>query len=159
VHSTGLLRHDPDYIAEKFNVNRFGPSGALLDTMSAEKMIHFPDNEKTEVTEPRLSHFGGSRPIHISAKQGIIGADAREVVLTQDVHVRRVGKSGEPDTELSTSALTIFPDDEVVRTAAPVTLSRGGSVLHGIGLEADNKTAIYKLLSRVSGTIEKSQRP
>ncbi len=155
IRKNGNIRHDPDYYAEKFSVRRFGPDGTLLTTMSAQKMIHYPDDDTTDATEPRVVHFGGERVVHITAKQALIAPDAREIKLIGNVHVQRDGLGHDPATELATSALTILPDDEAAHTAAPVTITQGQSILHGTGLEADNKTAIYKLLSRVTGTIVK----
>ncbi len=161
--NTGLIRHDPDYSAEKFTVRSFGPNGDLKSKMAAEKMLHYPDDESTLVTEPRISNVTKDHTVLISARSGNIAADAREVVLTQDVRVIRQSTklsekppiTSEPPTVLTTSALTVLPDDEVAHTTWPVLITQGASVMRGTGLEADNKTAIYKLLSRVSGTIEK----
>ncbi|MCB1892877.1 MAG: LPS export ABC transporter periplasmic protein LptC, partial [Rhodocyclaceae bacterium] len=36
-----------------------------------------------------------------------------------------------------------------------VTITQGASVVRGIGMEADNKTQVYQLLSQVNSTIEK----
>jgi len=155
LRKNGNIRHDPDYYAEKFSVQRFGPDGKLLSTMSAQKMLHYPDDDTTDATEPRVVHFGGDRVVRISAKQALVAPDAREIGLVGDVHVRREGLGKDPATELVTTTLTILPDDETARTIAPVTITQGQSIMRGTGLEADNKTAIYKLLSRVTGTIVK----
>ncbi len=154
-HKSGNIRHDADYYAEKFSVSRFGPDGKLLSTMSAQKMLHYPDDDTLDVTEPRVVHFGAQREVRITAKQALVAPDAREIKLFGDVYVRRDGLGNDPATELATSALTILPDDEAARTAAPVAITQGKSIMRGTGLEADNKTAIYKLLSRVTGTIVK----
>lgn len=153
----GKKRHDPDYIAEKFTVRRFGPTGGLQNTLSAQKMVHYPDDDTTELTEPRVSYLGGPRPTHLTARQGLVGPDAEEIALVKDVRAVREATDKDPELVFTTSTLTVFPDDEVARTAAPVTITQGASVVHGVGLEADNKTAIYKLLNRVTGTIEKKR--
>jgi lipopolysaccharide export system protein LptC len=36
-----------------------------------------------------------------------------------------------------------------------VTIVQGASIIRGVGMEADNKTQIYQLLSQVNSTIEK----
>lgn len=153
----GRKRHDPDYMAEKFTVRRFGPTGALQNTLSAQKMVHYPDDDTTLATEPRLAYLGSLRPTQLSAKQGLIGADAQEIVLIGDVRAVRKGADKDPDLVIASSTLTIFPDDEVARTTAPVVIMQGKSVVHGVGLEADNKTAIYQLLSQVNGIIDKKR--
>jgi lipopolysaccharide export system protein LptC len=153
----GRKRHDPDYMAEKFTVRRFGPTGALQNTLSAQKMVHYPDDDTTLASEPRLAYLGSLRPTQLSAKEGLIGADAQEIVLIGDVRAVRKGAGKDPDLVIASSTLTIFPDDEVARTSAPVVITQGKSVVHGVGLEADNKTAIYQLLSQVNGIIDKKR--
>ncbi len=150
-------RHDPDYVIDNFTVRRFGPEGGLQNVLTAARMVHFPDDDTTLVTAPRVSYFGAARTTHVTARQGLVGADAKEIALVEDVRVTRPATADDPELVFTTSALTVFPDDELVRTSAPVTITQGASVVHGVGLEADNKTAIYRLLNRVTATIEKKR--
>ena len=153
------LRHDPDYIAENFTVRRFAPTGGLQSVLVAEKMLHYPDDETTVVIRPHISYFNGARRTLVSAQQGLMAADAREIALVGKVRGVREATRTNPETVFTTSHLTLFPDDEIVRTSAAVTLIQGASVVRGVGLEADYKTGVYKLLSQVSSTIEKKRRP
>ena len=153
----GKKRHDPDYMAEKFTVRRFSPGGGLQNTLSAQKMVHYPDDDTTLASEPRVAYLGGPRPTQLAAKEGLIGPEAKEIVLIGDVRAVRKGLGKDPDLAITTSTLTIYPDDEVARSSAPVTITQGASVVHGVGLEADNKTAIYKLLNQVNGIIDKKR--
>lgn len=157
-HSDSLLRHDPDYYAENFTVRRFAKTGDLQSTLVAKKMVHYPDDETTVVTDPQMVFLKGPRPTHLSAKQGLIGPDAREVALVGNVRSVRAASATDPEIVVTTTHLTVFPDDEVVRTTAAVTITQGASVVRGVGLEADNKTQIYQLLSQVNSTIEKKNR-
>jgi lipopolysaccharide export system protein LptC len=147
-------RHDPDYITESFELRRFGPTGALQNTLSGKKMVHYPDDDTTLLTEPRVSYFGGPQPTHVSANQGLVASDAREIALVGDVKAVREARGDDPATVLTTETLTVFPDDEIARTSAAVTIVQGASVVRGVGLDADNKTGIYKLLGQVRANIE-----
>lgn len=157
--SDSKLRHDPDYIVERFTLRRFAPTGALQNTLVAEKMVHYPDDETTVVAEPRVSLLRETRTTRLSAKQGLVGPDAREVVLTGNVRGTREASRTDPEIVFTTTHLTVLPDDAVVRTAAAVTIRQEASVIRGVGLEADNKKQVYELLSQVSSTIEKKRRP
>lgn len=156
--SDGKLRHDPDYFAENFTVRRFGDTGGLQNMLVARKMVHYPDDDTTVVTEPRMSFLKGPRPTHLSADQGLVGPDAREILLVGNVRGVRAATAADPEIVFTTTRLTIFPDDEVSRTGAAVTIVQGASVVRGVGMEADNKTQIYQLLSQVNSTIEKKRR-
>lgn len=156
--SDSRLRHDPDYIVENFTLRRFAPGGTVQNTLVAEKMVHYPDDETTIVEAPRVSLHGESRTTRLSAKQGLVGPDAREVELTGDVRGVREAPNGDAAIIFTTTHLRILPDSEVVRTLAAVTIRQEASIIRGVGLEADNKTQVFQLLSQVSSTIEKKQR-
>lgn len=154
--SDSLLRHDPDYFAENFTVRRFDKTGLLQNRMTAKRMVHYPDDDTSVVAEPKILFLKGPRPTHLSANQGLIASDAREVVLIGNVRSVREATQTDPEIVLTTSRLTIFPDDEVTRTDAAVTITQGPSIIRGVGMEADNKTLIYQM-NQVNSTIEKKR--
>lgn len=153
-----LLRHDPDYYAENFTVRRFDSTGAVQNMLVAKKMVHYPDDDTTVATEPQMSFLKGPRPTRITALQGLIGPDAGEVTLVGNVRGVRAATATDPEIVFTTTHLTVFPDDEVARTNAAVTFAQGASVIHGIGMEADGKSQIYKLHNQVNSTIENKRR-
>ena len=53
-------RHDPDYRVEKFVVTKFNAAGDLESTLSAAEMVHYPDDDSTELVAPRAVAFGVS---------------------------------------------------------------------------------------------------
>lgn len=155
----GKNRHDPDFIVENFTLKRFNAEGNLQHTLRAVKMIHYPDDDTTTVDQPDLAYTGGAEPARARAKQALVSPDGEQVVLVGDVvAVREAGDQGDATT-LTTSVLTVFPDDEISRTGEPVTITRGRSVIHGVGLEANNLTGIASLLGQVRGTIEPNRKP
>jgi hypothetical protein len=81
-----------------------------------------------------------------------------EVALVGDVRGVRAATAADPEIVFTTTHLTVFPDDEVARTNAAVTITREASVIRGVGMEADNKTQLYQLHSQVNSTIEKKRR-
>jgi lipopolysaccharide export system protein LptC len=156
--SDSLLRHDPDFFVEKLTMRRFGPGGDLVNTLVAEKMVHYPDDDTTLVTAPRMSFLKGPRPTHLSAQQGLVAPDGREVALVDNVRGVRPATNIDPEMVFTTTHLLVFPDNDVMRTHAPVTLVQGTSVVRAVGMEADNKTKVVELLSNVNSTIEKKRR-
>ena len=156
--SDSLIRHDSDYFAENFTVRRFAQTGGLQSTLVSKKMVHYPDDETSVLTEPVMTFFKGPRPTNLTAKQGLVGPDAREVALVGNVRGVRAATATDPEIVFTSTHLTVFPDDEVMRTTAAVTITQGASVVRGVGMEADNKTQVYQLLSQVNSTIEKKNR-
>jgi lipopolysaccharide export system protein LptC len=153
----GPLRHDPDYWAEGVKLLRFDINGTLQHTLTADKLLHYPDDDTTIVTSPHVTYHR-QPPVEISARMAYVGRDGKEVDLVDDVKVTRHGTTrGAAPTTLETRTLKIFPDEEKGSTDDPVTITRGGSVMHGSGLEIDNGTGITVMRGRVSGTIHSNR--
>ncbi|MDF3011324.1 MAG: hypothetical protein K0S03_2120, partial [Burkholderiales bacterium] len=51
-----LRRHDPDYVVSNFTTTTYNRDGAAESVLSAEKMLHFPDDDSTELFSPRVLH-------------------------------------------------------------------------------------------------------
>jgi lipopolysaccharide export system protein LptC len=153
----GPLRHDPDYWVEHFEVRRFDTDGKLQHTVTAEKLLHYPDDDTTIVTTPHITYHQ-RQPTEIFARMAHIGRDGKQVDLIDDVQVIRHGAANDaPSTVLRTRTLTIFPDDENGYTNDPVVITQDNSILKGTGLELDNKTGITVLRGRVIGTLHHNQ--
>ena len=150
-------RHDPDYIVERFELKRFDLGGRLQHTLVGERLLHYPDDDTTVVSAPRLS-FHQNAPTEISAGMANIGRDGKEVDLVDSVRIVRHAAEGDAaPTRLETRSLKIFPDEERGLTREPVTITQGRSVVRGQGMEIDNKTGVSVLYGRVKGTLYSKQ--
>lgn len=153
----GPLRHDPDYWAERLELRRFDSNGKLQNTLVAEKLLHYADDDTTVVTEPHLTYHR-QPPVEIFARMGYIGRDGKEVDLVDEVQVIQQGATDDaPPTVLETRALKVFPDEEKGSTNDPVIITKGSSVIRGIGLETDNRTGITVMRGRVTGTLHRNR--
>lgn len=153
----GPQRHDPDYWVERFEVRRFDIDGQLQHTLVADKLVHYPDDDTSVVTAPHIS-YRRQPPSEISARMAYVGRDGKEIDLVDEVKVIRHGaEDGSPATVLGTRTLKVFPDDERARTHDPVVITRGNSIMHGSGLELDNKSGITVLHGRVTGTLHRNR--
>ncbi|MBZ0091551.1 MAG: LPS export ABC transporter periplasmic protein LptC [Sulfuricellaceae bacterium] len=157
----GSGRHDPDYIIEKFTATRLGPDGKPATLLTAEKMIHFPDDDSTQLVEPKFTRLSPHQKaaLHISARQGLLSSDGKNIYFKDHVEATRdaytdQGKSHSA-LSLSTDFLHIQPGADKVDTDRAVTIRDANSVVSAIGLQLDNKTRIIKLLSHVKGRYEK----
>lgn len=144
-------RHDPDYIIDNFTAKRFDAQGKLYQTLEASQMRHYPDDDSSEADAPRMIYHSEQKTF-LRADTAWIDSGGKTVVLKENVQVTHENAKG-PPTQVTTSTLTVLPDDEIARTDAPVTITQGKSVVNGKGLEANNKTRISVLGGRVHGTI------
>lgn len=153
----GRSRHDPDFIAGNFTLRQLDENGRLKYALSASSMVHYPDDESTEVTEPRLTYLASPPPMTLSAKRATISKDGKVVELKDEVRGRREGGPSSLPVTFDSNRLTVFPDEEVARTASAVTLTQGRSVITGVGMEADNLNLLFKLHDRVRATIYRQE--
>lgn len=153
--SDGKGRHDPDFIVDNFTVRRFNPSGELQYVQTAQKMLHYTDDDSTDVVAPTLDYLGQTQKTHITARQAWLGQAGKEVRLFNDVRMVREGTTDSPELVVTTSEMFVYPDDEFARGVMPVTVTEGKSVINGTGFEADNRAHIFKLMGRVHGIIYK----
>lgn len=154
----GRLRHDPDYIVERFEIRRFDPQGALQHTLRADAMRHYPDDDTTHVESPHLTYHRVP-PTFVSARAAVLDGKGERVRLSGDVRVTRASANGKPDTTLVTERLDAFPDEETAHSDVPVTIVQGRSQVTGSAMAADNKKAFYTLEGPVHGIFHRRAAP
>lgn len=154
--SRSKLRHDADYWAEDFTVRRFGTDGSPQHLLTAQRMEHFPDDDSTEITAPRLVFEREARKTVLTASTARLDAKGEHVQLIDDVLLVQQGDKDGGDTVISTSLLHVLPDDERAYTSVPVTIAKGQSTIRGAsGLEVDNKTQVAVISGPVTGSIQR----
>ncbi|MCF8150392.1 MAG: LPS export ABC transporter periplasmic protein LptC [Burkholderiaceae bacterium] len=152
----GPLRHDPDYWVERFEVRRFDTEGKLQHTLHADKLLHYPDDDTTIVTTPHFTYHQLPQS-EVFGRMAYMGPDGKVVDLVDDVKVIRypdLDKSA--PTVMETRTLRIYPDDEKAHTDDPVRITRGLSIVNGVGLDVDNKSGLSVLRGRVTGIIHRN---
>ena len=153
----GPQRHDPDYWVERFQVRRFDLDGKLQHTLVADQLLHYPDDDTTIVTTPHITYHQ-TPPAEISARMAYVGKDGKEIDLVDNVRViRHPSAEGSAPTVLDTRTLKVFPDAEKGSSRDPVVITQGMSVMHGTGLDIDNRSGITVLHGRVTGTLHRNR--
>lgn len=148
-------RHDPDYMVEHFTVQRFNESGRQVQFLTADRMVHFPDDNVTEVDRPDLKVYTEDNSTHVTADHATLNQDGKEVRLKGNVHVVRPGTASAPTTVIDTPALTVYPDDDRAVGAAPVAITRGRDIINGSGIDYRGKEQTVQLAGRVHGTFKR----
>jgi lipopolysaccharide export system protein LptC len=152
---SGKSRHDPDFIAEDFGIVKMNAAGKPEYTLSAERMLHYPDDESTSVVAPRLVQRNeGSAPILIRADRGRVAKDGDEANFYGNVVVVREAGMGQSELRVQTEHLQVLPDRDLARTGGPVVITEGRSRLAGTGMELNNKTRQFALHSQVRGRFD-----
>lgn len=157
---TGASRHDPDYIVDNLSAVQIGEAGKARYTLSAVKMVHYPDDDTTLLTKPRfVSYSSASAPVTITASQGVVSGKGEHVYFQDDVRVTRAAQGEQSELVVRTSFLHVIPDDNIARTDRPVTLTDDATAVTAVGLELNNDTRVLRLFSNVRGTYDPGKAP
>ena len=145
-------RHDPDYTVERFTLVEYSREGTPVSTLSAAKMVHFPDDESTELLAPRAIQTMPDEPrLTLSADRGTLSQDGSETLLYDNVLMLRDGLAGEPGSQLRTSFLHLISARSLVRSDREVQIAEQGRSLIARGMEYDNRTRQLALHAQVRG--------
>ena len=143
-------RHDPDFTISKLSATTLNEQGVPRFIMSAQKMVHYPDDDSTHLDEPQLSSFNaGQPPVYTFAKQGEVSSKGDEIFLHDEVKLVRAASATQSEMTLTTTFLHIIPDRDLADTDRPVILEDAHNIVHATGMQFDNKARIMKLLAQV----------
>jgi lipopolysaccharide export system protein LptC len=146
-------RHEPDFTADKITLRRFDLTGKIQYVLVADSMVHFGDDESTELVKPRLDYLNRPEPVRMESEFATVSKDGDTVVLTEQVFLRRAPHDGKPESTLRTDQMTVWPDDEKMHADKPVTLTEGRTTITANRMESDNIAGEVRLQGQVRGTI------
>ena len=153
VAKTDKTRHEADFSADKITLHRFDPTGKVQYILVADNMVHYADDESTELKNPRLNYLNRPEPVWVESRFASVNKDGSTVVLTDDVLVRRAAHAGKPESTLRTEQMTVWPEDERMRADKPVTLTQGQTVINAERMESDHIIGEVRLQGQVRGTL------
>jgi lipopolysaccharide export system protein LptC len=148
-------RHDPDYIITNFTSTTYDRDGRPLNVLSAQRMVHYPDDDSTELHAPRLVQTKPEQPrMLVTAERGAVSADGEELFLYDNVVLVREANAEHPEARLTTSFLHVVRDRSLVRTDREVTIVEDNRSLSGRGMEYNNESRVFTLLADVRGRFD-----
>jgi lipopolysaccharide export system protein LptC len=154
----GGFAHEPDTIVRKFDALAFSTAGKPLHRLSAERLIHYLDDDTTVLEKPRFSILDeDSARTDVSADRGQVSGDGQHVHFLGHVRLTRLAPGDRTPTTLATEYLWIIPDARVMQTHVPVTLTQGRAVITAGNLLVNDTTKQISLAGGVHGHYEKSR--
>jgi lipopolysaccharide transport protein LptA len=95
----------------------------------------------------------------VTANKGHTLNGLEEVQLEGNVVIQQQSKAHDqsPPLIISTEQLTAFPKRETAQTHKPLIIKQANNIIHAVGLQADLKSGIIKLLHQVNGIYEGSE--
>jgi lipopolysaccharide export system protein LptC len=155
-----LRRHDPDYLVANFTTTTYNKDGAPETILSAEKMIHYPDDDSTDLIAPRMvQNKGAGARMTVSAQRGALSRDGEEIFLYDNVLLVREAAAELPEARLSTSFLHVVQDRSLAVTDREVLMEEDHRSLAGRGMEYNYESGQLLLRSEVRGHFEPQKLP
>jgi lipopolysaccharide export system protein LptC len=150
-----LRRHDPDYLVTNFTTTTYNRDGAAETVMSAAQMVHYPDDDTTELVSPRVVQAKPNEPrLTVRADRGQLSRDGDEIFLYGSVLLVRDATPEKPEARMTTEFLHILRDRSLVRSDRPVKFVEGGRSLTGRGMEYNNESRELLLRHDVQARFE-----
>ena len=145
-----VRRHDPDYLVTNFITTTYNRDGHAETVLAAAQMQHYPDDDSTDVRQPRVVQSKAEQPrFTVQADRGKISREGDEIFLYDHVVMVRDAVGEEPPAKMTTSFLHILRDRALVRTDREVLFEQEGRSLTGRGMEYHSDTRELFLRSDV----------
>jgi lipopolysaccharide export system protein LptC len=127
-------------------MNKLGKPSLKVETT---KMIHYADGDTAVLYSPRVTVFRQSpQPWHISASYAKTKQGISEIQFWNNVIINHPADTDNPLTIMRTSALSIFPNQQVAKTNEPVVVTQPDATVHAVGMLANWDEGTVKLLSQ-----------
>lgn len=147
-----LRRHDPDYLVTNFTTTTYDREGAPETKLSAARMLHYPDDDSTELEAPRVVQTKRDEPrVTVRADRGKLERAGEDIYLYENVILEREAGAGHGAARLTTDYLHVVRDRSLVRTDREVKIVEENRSLTGRGMEYNNETGHFTLKSDVRG--------
>lgn len=153
----GSSRHDPDYIMSNFVTTQTDIEGRLRYKLAAAEMKHFPDNDTTDLKQPRFTQFTVDKPYtEVEALRGYVSSDGEQVQLVDKVKIKRQAFAGKGEMTIETDYLNILPNQDLVQTNSPVVIRQAPkTVIYATGMIYEKNIRTVTLLHNVRAHYEK----
>lgn len=145
--------HDADYFVENFTNTNMDVTGRPFRRLRASKMLHFPDDDSTQLTNPYLTLYQDNVPLwKIQSERGWVSGDGELLLLKGRVVIDRTRTDKLRPLHIITRNLRLQPEQNYAETDEPVTITSEGSQLKSIGAQAwFSEPVKFKFLSNVRG--------
>ena len=140
----------PDIVVEGLLSTTLGADGLPKRKVRASKMVHLPDSDTHELTDPFMEVLRPDQsPWFVSSERGLLSPDGDEMMLIGNVHIWRNAADGARQLDIRTSDMRVLPNEEYGETDQPVTITTPHSQSTSVGARAYLKTGRLEMLSQV----------
>lgn len=139
-----------DYYLEDFTTRKFDMSGKLQYRVSGKSLLHFPDDDRSEINAPTVILLREGIRWDIRSQRGEMRRSPDTFTLNGEVLLERAIE-GEKVLSISTDRLSVRTDTNQVRTDSPIEVVGDGWRMESVGLESSIDEGKLIFLSKVKG--------
>ncbi len=145
--------HNADFFLERFTYTVMDKEGRPDRRLSADKMLHFPDDDSTELDNPHITIFIENVPLwQIHAESGWLSGDGDLLLLNGPTTINRAASPAGNKINIVTRNLRLQPDESYAETDEHITVTSRGSTLTATGMQAWlSQPSRIKFLAKVRG--------
>lgn len=142
-----------DYYISEFRSRKYDADGQIEYTVAGDTLAHYPHNDRSEITAPRVELNREGATWQIESNSGLFDVDPDLFTLHGNVVVTRQSAESDPIT-IRTSTLTVATESNEVSTDASIEISAPAWRLQATGLKSAIDQGKLTLLSDVIGRYE-----
>lgn len=126
-------------------------TGQAKDQLEAEKLIHYEQDNRTELTHPKMTLYTKKGPPWIIQAESANTMDNGEIVfLHGSVHVLRDADENGRAIHIETSEVRVKPDEQYAETDQWIQVASPPDTLTGVGAQVHFGDSLsYTVLSKV----------
>lgn len=133
--------NEPDYIIDNFSWVRMSESGKPRYVVSGDRLTHRPADNTALVEKPVVQSLTADHPpMTMTAEHALVSQNQNQIDLTGNVDIQRPAGTDSQPLRIRTQALTVLPDEDIVKTDKPIDMKLGASSVNGVGMLANNAT-------------------
>lgn len=150
---TQTKRTGPNHYMENFTAIVMNDQGRPKHKLVAARMVHFPDDDRTDLELPDFTfhQYPEQNVWSVKADSGTVLSNGDEIQLQGNVNIHGSDKDHGPLT-VKTDRLRILPDNNFAETKQAIHITRGRHTVDAIGAKLYLNDQTLHLLSQVRGT-------
>ena len=143
---------EPDAYMENVVATILNKQGMPSMKIETPKMVHYADNDVTHIAKPHITVYRQSpEPWYINSNFAEAREGVEQILFQENVVIHHAQDSDNPTTTMTTTSLTVFPNQQLAKTDQPITVTQPNATLHAIGMLAKMNDGTVKLLSKTRG--------
>lgn len=142
-----------DYYLSEFRSRKYDANGQIEYTIVGDTLAHYPNNDRSEITAPRVELNREGARWRIESNSGLFDTNPDLFTLHGNVVVTRQSGAADPVT-IRTNTLTVATESNEVSTDASIEISAQTWRLQAKGLKSAIDQGKLTLLSDVIGRYE-----